>query len=130
MSVAYLSLLVLVLAPMMANAMPVAPTEIASSREPRQLMMPSYVPWVPQPGYAYRQYGYGQNPFFSASGHQLAGPIDERFGFALLASLFGGGGGDGDGDGDGDDDRYSTWNFRPLANLQQPFAWPMAALLG
>lgn len=58
-------------------------------------------------------------------GPQFNNQLNERIGFALIAALFGGG-----DDGDGGDDDRNTWMFRPLANLQRPFASSMAAALG
>ncbi|EFX76522.1 hypothetical protein DAPPUDRAFT_106972 [Daphnia pulex] len=82
-------------------------------------------PWLMTP-YGFQQKSFGRYPSLLATPGTPAAQVQERFGLALLLSLFGRGGGD---------DR-NPWNFRPLANFQQqmanpqPFFWPVTTTLG
>jgi hypothetical protein len=147
-----------VLTPLVANGRPAADSieSILTPRETRQYNMSPVpaAPWLMTP-YGFRQQSFGEfhlyiefdyynkgitiflikgrYPYLATPGTPAA-QVQERFGLALLLSLFGGGGGGGDG-GDGGDDR-NPWNFRPLANFQQqmanpqPFFWPLTTALG
>ncbi|KAI9563020.1 hypothetical protein GHT06_010477 [Daphnia sinensis] len=95
MSIAYLCLSVmLVLAPFMASGRPADSVDTVF-REPKQMMFPSYLPMVQQPNYPYHQQQVyakiGWNPVIVAdNGFRSNSPVEDRFGFALLACLLSG----------------------------------------
>ncbi|KAI9563019.1 hypothetical protein GHT06_010476 [Daphnia sinensis] len=81
MPTAFLSLLMLVLAPLMVSGRPADSVDTIFSGS-NQMMFPSYVPWVQQPDYGLYQLVYGEsrgnNPSVKGDGLQLNSPTQLR----------------------------------------------------